>query len=194
MQIYLLCNTTHACEEVLSEDKPQTFPLHAQRPRRGGQHLSRRQRQSGPLRGFSRCGMGHHQPLLTGGVCVGFLSRSHSSTGSPHQEHGRVLPPAGHVNIGGAGTCRRGNSPSHEVGGRRALFHTSRGQAGVLHGDVRRGVCQVRGGHNAARRTSQTEESVIGCQLPSTVLPCRLRGGPWGEQMDYSTAKVGLPA
>jgi hypothetical protein len=83
MQVYLLRNTTHACKAVLSEDQPQVFPLHAQRPRRGGQRLSQCRRQSGPLQGFSRCGMGHHQPLLTGGACVGFLSHSHPSTGSP---------------------------------------------------------------------------------------------------------------
>jgi hypothetical protein len=80
---------------------------------------------------------------------------------------------AGHVNTGGARTRRQGNSPSHKVGGPQALFHTSCGQAGVLHGNVQRGVCRVSGGHNAGRRTSQTEESVIGCQLPGTVLPRR---------------------
>jgi hypothetical protein len=67
------------------------------------------------------------------------------------------------------------------VGGRRTLFHTGRSQEGVTHGDVQRGVCRVRGGHNAREKTSQAEEGANSCQLPSKILPRRRQRGALGR-------------
>jgi hypothetical protein len=97
-------------------------------------------------------------------------------------KNGRILALACHVYTGGAGARRRGNIPSNKLGGRRTLFfYTGRSQEGVPHGDVRRGVCRVRGGHNARGRRSQAEEGASSCQLISQILPRRQRRGTLGR-------------
>jgi hypothetical protein len=57
------------------------------------------------------------------------------------------------------------------MGGRRTLLHIGRGQEGVPHGNVRRGVCHICGEHNARGRMAQAEEGASSGQLTSKILP-----------------------
>jgi hypothetical protein len=67
------------------------------------------------------------------------------------------------------------------VGGCITLFRTGRGQEGVPHCNVLRGVCRICGGHNAGGRMSQAEEGANSLQLQSKILPCCRQRGALGR-------------